>query len=233
MSISSNLHRLQKIDTQIDQANNRLKEIETALSQDAELQAAILSHSQISEAFAQETRQLRKAEEAVAAQRIKIGQSESALYGGKVRNPKELQELQNEVAALKRYLATLEDQQLELMLQSEELNASQEQAQAQVDDLRAHLIEKNAHLKGEQTEILQQLQRLEVEHSAVQNAIPVEPLALYQHLRQQRRGIAVASVQGKACAACGAMLTPAQIQSAQAPTQIVRCPSCSRILYPG
>jgi len=233
MSISSSLHRLQKIDTQIDQANNRLKEIEAALSQDAELQAAIQHQSQITETFAQETRQLRKAEEAVTAQRIKIGQSESALYGGKVRNPKELQDLQNEVAALKRYLATLEDQQLELMLQSEDLNASLEQAQAQVNDIHAHLIEKNAHLKGEQSEILQQLQRLEVEHAAVQNAIPAEPLALYQHLRQQRRGIAVASVQGKACAACGAMLTPAQIQSAQAPTQIVRCPSCSRILYPG
>lgn len=233
MSISSNLYRLQRIDSEIDQANNRLQEIETALSQDEELQFAVKQHGAIAEQHALQSKQLSQAEEAVTAQRIKIEQSEAALYGGKVRNPKELQDLQNEVASLKRHLSTLEDQQLDLMLGVDELNASLEQAKATLDSTRAHLVEKNAHLNGEQAEILQQVQRLAVEQSAVQNAIPVEPLELYQNLRQQRRGIAVASVQGKACAACGATLTPAQIQLAQSPTQIVRCPSCNRILYPG
>jgi predicted nucleic acid-binding Zn-ribbon protein len=52
---------------------------------------------------------LKHAEAEVGRQKVKIEQSESNLYSGNVKNPKELQDLQNEIAALKRYLITLED----------------------------------------------------------------------------------------------------------------------------
>ena len=59
---------------------------------------------------------MKQSEAEVEKQRIKIEQTEASLYGGHVHNPKELQDLQKDVASLKRHLETLEERQLEAML---------------------------------------------------------------------------------------------------------------------
>lgn len=46
---------------------------------------------------------LKTAEAEAEAQKIKIEQTEASLYGGSVHNPKELQDLQREVASLKKH----------------------------------------------------------------------------------------------------------------------------------
>ena len=55
---------------------------------------------------------LRVAEAEAEAQKIKIEHTEASLYGGSVHNPKELQDLQRDVASLKKHLTTLEERQL-------------------------------------------------------------------------------------------------------------------------
>ncbi len=124
MSQSLDLYRLQRIDSQREKAASRIRTIEQILSTDLALQQA-QNDKAAREATLQSARQkLKQAEDAVQSQTIKIEQNQAALYGGKVKNPKELQDLQNESSALKRYLSVLEDQQLDAMLALE--NAEQE-----------------------------------------------------------------------------------------------------------
>jgi predicted nucleic acid-binding Zn-ribbon protein len=233
MSQSSSLYRLQQIDSQLDQAHNRLREIEATLNDNTALQHAQMQAQNIEHALQEARKALRRAEDTVQDQHIKIGQTESALYGGKVRNPKELQDLQNEAAALKRYLSVLEDRQLEAMLVVEETEAEHKKSQASLNDVRARAEEQHAGLKGEQSSIEKTVERLVIERHAAISAITPVDLSLYEQLRQNRRGIAVAKVTAKACGACGALLTPVLLQSAAVPSQIVRCSSCGRILYIG
>jgi predicted nucleic acid-binding Zn-ribbon protein len=232
MSQSSNLYRLQQIDSQLDLAQTRLQEIETALRENAALQRALEDHRAAEENLKGEQQTLYHAEVAVGDQRIKIEQSESMLYSGKVKNPKELQDLQNEVAALKRHLNVLEDRQLESMLTVEEAESTLKNASIVLDDTRARSSENQSRLRGEQSSLVVQVQRLEIERQAAASAIQPQDIDLYEQLRKQRRGVAITRIADKTCSACGTTLTPALIQSAHSPNQLTRCPSCSRILYP-
>ena len=137
MSQLSTLYRLQQIDSQLDQANNRLQEIQVALNEDAALKQAQQNHAAAEARLNDERQKLRRAEENVQEQKIKIELNESTLYGGKVHNPKELQDLQKEVAALKKYLGVLEDRQLEAMLVVEEAESDYNKAAAEILALQA------------------------------------------------------------------------------------------------
>lgn len=233
MSRSFQLFRLQQIDSQIDATRARILEIETALAKDAELQQAQHDDQAAANRLEQERKLLSRAEEAVQAQRVKIEQIEATLYGGKVRNPKELQDLQNEIAALKRYLVVLEDRQLEAMLSVEEAENGRSATTAALETAGAHSAQKNSRLTADWDTLSADLDRLETESSATASSILEEDLALYEKLRQQRRGVAVAKVTDRACSACGSTLNAALLHAARSPSQISRCDVCGRILYGG
>jgi hypothetical protein len=233
MSQPFQLYRLQQLDSQIDQAQARLDKIELALSDNRELMEAESQAEQTSSALEERRKAMQRAENEVKAQRLKIEQTESTLYGGKVRNPKELQDLQNETAALKRYLGTLEDRQLEQMIAYEEAEGEYQLAVERRDQVRAQKSARDQKLSGEQASIIDEIGRLQVERQAATTSIPEADLQLYAQLRQQRRGVAVARVIDTYCSACGSTLSAALLHAARSPNQLTRCDSCGRILYTG
>lgn len=233
MSQSSNLYRLQQIDSPIDQTRARIRTIEAALSNNAEVIQAQEQVDSADQAFQDSQKDLKKAEDAVQDQRIKISQTESVLYGGKVKNPKELQDLQNDVASLKRHLATLEDRQLDAMLSLEDNEQKYKLAVQKKEETLASTTEQQAGLRGELTQLQKTVERLEIERRVAANAVNPDDLIVYENLRQSRRGVAITKVSSQACGACGALLTPALIQSAHSSNQLTRCTSCGRILYAG
>lgn len=233
MSQSFTLFRLQQVDSQLDKVRGRLKEIDHLLLDNDEIRKADEERLDSEARLAGVARILQNAEQEVRELRIKIEQAETALYGGKIRNPKELQELQNELAALKRYLAVLEDRQLEAMITHEEAQNEYEEAiriQAAAHS-RGEL--RTATLNNEMQELLKDVARLEGERSAIITGIPESNALLYEQLRKQRGGIAVAQVVDRTCSACGSTLSSALRNSAQLPNQITRCSTCNRILYAG
>ncbi len=231
MSQTLNLYRLQQIDSQIDRAQARLQAIQKTLEDDAELRTA-KEQAQEAQARCQHAGQaLKQAEADVQSQRIKIEQNESSLYSGTVHNPKELQDLQNDVAALKRHLNTLEDRQLEAMLAYEEAEAGLHSIQAKLAVIQGSWEGQNKNLSEEQKTLQSQVGRYSTERAAVAEVIPTTELSLYDRLRQQRRGVAVVAVSDSSCGACGSSLTAAQIQTVHSANSIAFCPSCGRILF--
>lgn len=233
MGQSQVLYRLQQIDSQLDQANGRILEIERTLESNSELEQSKVNLSEAQNQLVSAQSSLRDAEQLVQDQCIKIAQSEAALYGGKIRIPKELQDLQNEVVSLKKYLIVLEDRQLEQMEAVEAAQDRLDNAQSIVDQLEASWSEQTAHLKNEASKARIVINRLEAERNAALNPITPELLQIYEGLRRQRNGIAVAILSGKSCSACGTTLTPAVVQSVQVSPTFIRCPTCNRILYSG
>lgn len=231
MSQISSLYRLQQIDSALDRAANRLHEIETILAGSEILKEAEIRFNEANQTLERQNRELRQAEIRVSGQRIKIEQCESNLYGGRIQNPKELQDLQKEVVSLKKYLAVLEDQQIESMMAAEEAESTAAEASQNLEMVRGQVIEANSRLIAEQSALVQDKARLSLERQAAEQAIPTENLNLYQQLRTSRRGVAVAAIRDRSCTACGANLTPAVVQSAS--NQLTRCSSCGRLLYNG
>ena len=231
MSASLGLYRLQVVDSRLDVIHARLDEIRQILENDEEMRLAQKRVDETEKTHNSAVQVLKRAESEVSQQKIKIEQSESRLYSGTVKNPKELQDLQNEVAALKRHLMTLEDRQLEAMVEEESVTATKQKALDKQKAVQSQQTEQNQNLTTEKDELLKELERFESERQAALSPLEDNLLAVYDELRQQKRGIAVALVSEGACTACGTTLTPAQNQSVRSTIEINNCPSCKRILF--
>jgi predicted nucleic acid-binding Zn-ribbon protein len=231
MSASLGLYRLQVVDSRMDQIRTRLDEIRRILENDEELARVKKRINETETAHKSTLQALKLAETEVSKQKAKIEQTEASLYSGSVKNPKELQDLQNESASLKRYRETLEDRQLEAMLDEEAAEEEVQAALREQEKIKARLADQYKSLTTEQAELEKELQKLESERQAALGPLDDKLLKSYNELRQERRGLAVAEVSEGACAACGTTLTPAQAQSARSATQIYNCPTCGRILF--
>jgi predicted nucleic acid-binding Zn-ribbon protein len=233
MSQISILYRLQQIDTQLDNARTSLQSIDNKLNDKSMILTAQHNLNAADQKHKDELKKLRDCENKSYNTRIKIELSEASLYSGKIQNPKELQDLQNEITSLKRLLISLEDKELTAMMAVEDTETNLNRAKQTLQEIQVQSIEQNASLNGERTKLLAQIERLESERLATLPPLSAEDLSLYEHLRKIRSGVAVVNISSRACAACGATLTAALIQSTQSTGQLVRCPTCGRILYPG
>ncbi|MBP6180302.1 MAG: hypothetical protein KA473_09320 [Anaerolineales bacterium] len=230
MSASLGLFRLQQVDSKIDRARTKLEAIRQALENDAELREA-LKRAETTKAEHDRVNQILKNSEAeVKAQSIKIQQTEASLYSGSVKNPKELQDLQKEIASLKKHLITLEERELEAMVNAEQSEMEMETAKTALEILQARLGNEHQKMIADQTALTLEVERLTEERGAVLGPIDAALLQIYDDLRQQKRGVAVTEVTDNSCSSCGATLNAALQQSARS-SKLMNCPSCGRILY--
>lgn len=231
MSKMLDLYRLQQTDSQMDRARARLQAILELLENDEVIRRQADQHRQAEQRLHTCRAELKHAEAAVQEQSIKIEQAEAALYAGKIQNPKELQDLQNDIAALKRRLAALEERQLEAMLALEQAEQDFATSEQTWQAAQAEWARQSGALNEERAALQKGLEKLATERAGIVQTISEEYLQLYEQLRSERRGVAIAGIAENACEACGAQLTPAQAQAVRAAAQIIRCPSCGRILY--
>ncbi|MEW6718660.1 MAG: hypothetical protein AB1345_14310 [Chloroflexota bacterium] len=233
MNEAFKLYRLQQRDSKLDKAYHRLNEIAEILGDRSALDTAEAQEQARKQALDAAHKNLRKAETAVQDQRLKIKQTETKLYSGTVRNPKELQDLQNEAEALQRFLGVLEDRQLEAMIAVDEAKEAHQVAVTHLEAVKAKREKQRLKLSAEQEELQRQVAMLETERQATANTVSATSLQLYETLRKQRHGLAVAKISENACTACGSILSSQLLQEARSPQQISRCSACNRILYIG
>jgi hypothetical protein len=233
MNQAAYLHRLQRIDSQIDQTDARLAEIERLFAEDERVRAAKQLADEARRALEKARLALRSIEHSVSEVRIKMEQSESALYSGTIKNPKELQDLQREITSLKDRLAQLEEQQLDAMIVQEECETNERFMQADLVRAQAQSVEQKAGLAGERSLMQKNRQRWEAERAAAIPTVLPQFLEVYQRLREQKKGLAVSVVEDNTCGVCGSEIRPAESQSARLSSNLLFCNSCGRILFDG
>lgn len=231
MSAALGLYRLQQIDSQIDHARSRAEIIQRTLDNDEDYRKAVEKTTLATSAHRTAIQNQKQAEVEVQSQLVKIEQAEASLYGGNVRNPKELQDLQRDVASLKKQLGILEDRLLETMLTTEESASSLSEAKIKLGEVESRLGEQTKSLTTERETINRALERFETERKAAAASIDGKSLEIYDLLRREKRGIAVTTVSDGACGGCGTTLTPSQQQIARSSREIFRCSTCGRILF--
>ncbi len=147
-------------------------------------------------------------------------------------NPKELEDIQNKIAERKRRHAHLEDDLLETMIQVEELQAV---AQPRLKDGCATSKPPGAHAtKNAERRIAavetrtQRPSKPNVRQLADQ--VTAENLDVYETLRAQKRGQAVAVLEDDSCSVCRVGQTENIVKQVRQDQQLVKCTSCGRIL---
>lgn len=233
MNRSFKLFRLQQVDSQLDEVQGRLAEIEKILGEDQVINEAKQAAEQAKTAMQLAQQAVRNSEEEVKAQQQHVEQNQATAYGGKVTNPKELQDLQKEAEVLTRRLNELENAELERMMALEDAQGLSQKAEENLESVLAQRGIEHRTLGGEQSKLAAEDARLQGERATATKGIAAEDLDLYQSVRTSKGGLAIAKVQNKTCSACGAELSASLAQAARSPDELVRCSSCKRILYAG
>ncbi len=230
---SFHLFQLQKLDLRIRQIDTRLAAIDDSIRHNAAVQEASSLLENYRQAMEQKNKEIADLETAANAKSIKIQQSESSLYSGTNKTPKELSDLQKEIASLRSALSSLEEQQFSRLTESEELNSKYSKAQEHYDSVFVAWQNSNQSLVLETENLNKEKEKLLSERNANLNQIAQESISLYEKLLISKNQIAVTSVEEESCTICGAEITAADIQKARSSMTLITCHSCGRILYTG
>ena len=141
MSVVGQLYRLQLVDSESYEKSGRLEEVRASLGETDDVIRSREAVVEAEEGLKQLRSQLRALELDVATVEAKLRQNQDRLYGGKVRSPKELSNLQEEAAALGRRQSELEDDQLELMIAVEDDEAELVERQARQRQIEANWLD--------------------------------------------------------------------------------------------
>lgn len=227
---SENLLNLQDIDTVHDRLTRRLAAITAELHATDELIAA-RSAQQAAAQLVQQQRAARKdLELADASLEARIKQAEQRLYSGLVKVPKELLDLQNDVASLKRQKNALDDQLFAAMVALEEGEAKLQACTTTCTRIEAEWRASQGNLSTELTQLEQDLAIKAAEQAAARAALSAAHLASYDQLRRRKNGLAVVELTGNLCEGCKVRVPAHVMQQLSQGEQLARCPNCERIL---
>jgi predicted nucleic acid-binding Zn-ribbon protein len=222
---------LQNLDAKIEEKRGALSSAEERLSQNEALVAARESVGQIEETVRSSRAELRELELDVEDLESKISSTEDALYGGEVSNPKELASMQQELDYLRRRQGNAEEEALSLMARVEEHESALESAERRLADEQQRWDQLQLELGGEAQELRSELETLEAQRDRRAASLPQSDLSLYQSLRRQKSGEAVALLEKGICQGCRVALPTSMVQKVRRGDELVRCSSCQRILY--
>lgn len=231
MNRSHLLYRLQAIDLEIGNGKCRLEEVEAGLGESEELRQARRTLQEAEDELNRWRTTLRDLELETRSLTAKITSVEERLYGGRVTNPKELANLQDEVSYLKRRRGELEDRQLEAMVKVEEHEAEVDSKKASLAQIYAEWSHTQERLTEERSALEERLAHLKKERVELERTIGAEDLTLYGELCSRKGGQAVALLKGEVCQACRVTLPTSQVQQARSGNSLSFCSSCQRILY--
>lgn len=178
-------------------------------------------------------REQARLEDEISTLKDKSAHADGLMYGGNVTNPRELQSLQDEVAALARRISELEDNELEILVEREPLDAEAETARTEREGLVAQAEEVAARITVAEAEIDAELAETLAARAAAVTGVPEDLLAEYEQLRTANGGIGVARLEhGTTCGGCRIQLSAVERDRIRGLPDDARihCEECARLL---
>jgi predicted nucleic acid-binding Zn-ribbon protein len=176
-------------------------------------------------------REVKRLESDVETVRARETKDQKLLDSGSV-SPKEMTNLQHELASLKRRQSDLEDQELELMERLEVAEKALAEAQSGLDRARADL-ERAQQLRDDAlADIADGTTRHESARAEVAGAISAPLLSMYDRIRTQTGTTGAAMLKARQCQGCRLELYGNELTAVRNadPHEVVRCENCGRIL---
>ena len=229
MSVTKQLYQLQEVDLEIESNERAMSYVASQLG---ESQAVVRAQNQL-ESEQQHLEELRRkqhsAEWEIDDIVTKLTAAEEKLFGGSIKNPKELTNLQHEVDMLKARRDQLEDKALEIIDQVELSETSVATISNQMETLKAEWHRQQQQLSDELERLKAVLSDLRHKRQLLSDKIDPQAVEFYQELRKEK-GTAVARVEQGICRGCRISLPTTELQQARS-GNLVQCSSCGRILF--
>ena len=173
-----------------------------------------------------------KADADVEQVRSRIGRDRFRLDAGQVSSPRELENLQSEIASLIRRQSDLEDVELEVMERLEAAQARLKEAAAERASIGADMQSATGRRDIALAELAELSGKAVDRRAVVEAEEPADLIALYERLRVQHGGVGAAALRRGQCQGCHLSLNTVDLNAirAAAPDEVVRCEECRRIL---
>jgi predicted nucleic acid-binding Zn-ribbon protein len=229
MNLASKLYQLQELDLEIESDEQALKKVTSQLGESRtvlDAQAKLQSEQKRLEELKHKQH---TAEWEIDDITGSITAAEEKLFSGKVKNPKELSSLQQDVDMLKTRRGKMEEKALGLIEQVEQSEATVAGITAELKDLTADWQRQQKKLTGEKEKLKAALADLKAKRQQLSDGIEPEAVEVYRQLRKSK-GTAVARVEQGICRGCRLSLPTTDLQRVRG-NNLVQCSSCGRILF--
>ena len=223
MSGVKQLYDLQKIDLELVEAESRRESLLNRLSDRSELVTSAARLERLEKRKGDLSARSRAFERLVAEVDLTLERLNERLYGGGVTNPQQLAAAQEEQAFTAARKKEAEDQLLEIMIDVEELEPVLAEARETSSRLHEERPELERAWREEERETAAKIEALHADRAALLPAMPANLLPLYESLRKNKGGRAMALVERGTCQGCRLSLTTQETQRARGGQQIVQC----------
>jgi predicted nucleic acid-binding Zn-ribbon protein len=226
---------VQHVDSSLDQLAHRratlpeLKEIAALTTARGELRDKIVAGETEESDI---DREVRKAEADVEQVRARAERDQKRMDTGQVSSPKELENLQHEIASLARRQGDLEEAELEVMQRLEDVQTLLVKLREEQADVDQRLADTGAARDAAFASIDAEVAELTEQRAELVPQVPDDLLALYTKLRASNGGLGAAALRQRRCDGCRLELNNIELSRIRdaASDEVVRCEECGRIL---
>jgi len=229
MSIARQLYQLQEVDLEIESNEQTLRRLVSQLGENREIVEAQTKLTSEQRRLDELKHQQHSAEWEIDDLVSKVTAAEEQLYSGRIKNPKELTNLQHEVDILKAKRDQMENRALEIMDQVESTEASVAAKSSELNRLETEWHRRQQQLSTDIETLKSKLSDLGHKRQLISAEVDPQAVVVYDKLRQQK-GQAVAKVEQGICRGCRISLPFSGLQQVRS-GNLVQCGSCGRILF--
>ena len=229
MTTAQQLYRLQEIELEIESEEESVRRMTEQLGESPELSKAradLAVAQQHQEELIKQQHSLEWEDDDLTN---KLKTAEEELYSGRIKNPKELSNLQHEIGIFKSKRGQLDEKILVLM---EQVDAGSQK----IAGLGEHFKQAEAASRERHQQLLADIEKtkaslaeLSQEKETVESSLDPQIIQKYQDLKKNKK-TAVAKVNQGTCSACRIQLPITDMQKVRGGS-VVQCSSCARILY--
>ncbi|QHC26754.1 zinc ribbon domain-containing protein [Streptomyces sp. GS7] len=226
---------VQSLDVRLTQLAHRRKNLPelaelTTLEADLTQQRDLLVAAQTEESDT--SREQTKAEQDVDQVRQRAARDQKRLDSGAITSPKDLENLQRELASLAKRQGDLEDVVLEVMERRETAQERAAELTGRVGAIQAKVDDATARRDAAYAEIDAEAATVTKERELTVADLPEALVKLYDKIRTREGGVGAARLYQRRCEGCRLELNITELNDvrAAAADAVVRCENCSRIL---
>lgn len=227
------LLELQKVDSAIDRLNARLRDLPEQAELEAlerKLQSIEHESGETQAALNEVSARQRKLDNEIDSLGRKVKMEEDRLNSGDVSSAKELSGLAAEVESLKRRMARLEDEDLEVMEEAETLEKKMSSLTSEMERLRRDLSLATKRRDEAGQRVSEELEAAHPRREHWATRTRPELLGLYEELRATKGGVGAAALSGSTCLGCHMQLPAQEVERLRRSSGVLRCEECGRIL---
>jgi predicted nucleic acid-binding Zn-ribbon protein len=229
MSLAKRVFELQQVEQLIQSGQRQQEEIQGKITRNEAFEQASDNLSVAEKGLAGLEKQYKELDAEAETLRAQIKQVNDKLYGGKIKNPKELQGYEQEGNMLKANLSKKDDTLLELMEKTEAGKIAIRKLKEVHKSAATAWQEEKGELQVQADKLQLDLAALEDKRKEILNSVDRDTLSVYQGIRA-RKGQAVVKVEQGRCLGCRVTLSISELHHVRG-NAIVLCDNCGRILY--